>query len=72
VGQWIADQGRVDPAGIAEDLPADELERFCAEMESPAGRLRFLAPVAELPASPPWFARPGVPPGTHPPVWPPR
>jgi crotonobetainyl-CoA:carnitine CoA-transferase CaiB-like acyl-CoA transferase len=72
VGKWIVDHGLVDASSLAcvpEDLPEADLDRFCAEMDSPAGRLRFLAPVAEMPLTPPEFTRPGVAPGTHPAAW---
>ena len=73
VGKWILDRGRVGPAALADvpsELSDDELERFCAEMDAPAGRLRYLAPVAEMSVTPPRFVRPGVMPGTHPAAWP--
>ena len=70
VGQWIVDLGRVDAAGLAGELPDAELTGYLAETNSPAGRLRFLAPVAEMSLTPPRFARPAVPIGSHPPQWP--
>jgi crotonobetainyl-CoA:carnitine CoA-transferase CaiB-like acyl-CoA transferase len=72
VGQWIAERGllRRDRLGfVPEDLREAELAAFCAEMAAPAGRLRYLAPVAFMSATPPHFVRPGVMPGTHPAAW---
>jgi crotonobetainyl-CoA:carnitine CoA-transferase CaiB-like acyl-CoA transferase len=72
VGKWIVDHGRIpaaDRAGLAEDFPAAELAGFCTEMDSPAGRLRVLAPVAEMSATPPCFARAAVMPGADAPEW---
>ena len=74
-GKWITDRGSVDAAalvGLAPDLPADEIARLSEETLSPAGRIRHLKPVVELSATPPYWARPPVPLGTHPPEWPAR
>jgi hypothetical protein len=40
--------------------------------DTPAGRLRHLAPVLRLSETPPYWARPSVPLGYHAPVWPER
>jgi crotonobetainyl-CoA:carnitine CoA-transferase CaiB-like acyl-CoA transferase len=72
VGQWIAERGLLRPSRLGlvpEELREAELDQFCAEMEAPAGRLRYLAPVATMTRTPPHFVRPGVMPGTHPAAW---
>ena len=70
VGKWIVDRGIVeDYAGVPEDLPEAELEPLFAEMDAPDGRIRYLKPVLELSATPPYFDRPPVPLGYHPPAW---
>ena len=73
VGKWIVDFGEV-PAAELKDVPAEftveELERWSTVSETPAGRLRHLKPVVQLSETPPHWARPSVPLGYHPPVWP--
>jgi hypothetical protein len=54
------------------ELPPDELAPLLGEMDSPAGRIRFLKPVLELSATPPHWSRPPVPLGTHAAAWPQR
>ncbi len=75
VGKWIVDMGEL-PAGALADLPAEftsqELEQWSSETDTPSGRLRHLKPVVQLPDTPPYWARPSVPLGFHPPVWPAR
>jgi crotonobetainyl-CoA:carnitine CoA-transferase CaiB-like acyl-CoA transferase len=75
VGKWIVDLGEVDPVA-ARDAPAEfrpeELESWSMVSETPAGPLRHLKPVVQLPETPPYWARPAVPLGYHPPVWPER
>jgi crotonobetainyl-CoA:carnitine CoA-transferase CaiB-like acyl-CoA transferase len=70
VGKWIVDRGEV--AGF-DDLPKDlresELQPLFGEMDTPEGRIRYLKPVLGLSGTPPYFARPPVPLGYHPPVW---
>ena len=43
VGQWIVDRGvcRCERRGCRR-LPADELARYCEEMDTPLGRIRYL------------------------------
>ena len=73
VGKWIVDLGEV-PAealkGVAEEFTPDELERWSMVSETPSGRLQHLKPVVQLSETPPYWARPSVPLGYHPPVWP--
>ena len=75
VGKWIVDLGEV-PAdalkGVPEEFTAAELDRWSMTTDTPAGRLRHLGPVVKLSETPPYWARPSVPLGYHPPVWPPR
>jgi crotonobetainyl-CoA:carnitine CoA-transferase CaiB-like acyl-CoA transferase len=72
VGKWIADLGEPKRpwAALPEDLPQAELEPLYAEMDSPAGRIRYLRPVIRLSGTPPHWTRPPVPLGTHPASWP--
>jgi crotonobetainyl-CoA:carnitine CoA-transferase CaiB-like acyl-CoA transferase len=73
VGKWIVDLGEV-PAealkGVAEEFTPDELKRWSMVSETPSGRLQHLKPVVQLSETPPHWARPSVPLGYHPPVWP--
>jgi crotonobetainyl-CoA:carnitine CoA-transferase CaiB-like acyl-CoA transferase len=75
VGKWIVDLGEV-PAealrGVAEEFSREELERWSMVTETPAGRLGHLKPVVQMSETPPFWARPSVPLGYHPPVWPAR
>jgi crotonobetainyl-CoA:carnitine CoA-transferase CaiB-like acyl-CoA transferase len=64
VGKWIVDRGRVDSTA------AVELEGPTMETRSPAGVITHLKPVVEMSETPPFWARPPVPLGTHPPQWP--
>ena len=75
VGQWIAERGMLPEAEWRKaplDLPAEELAPLLGELDSPAGRIRFLKPVLELSATPPYWSRPPVPLGAHAPEWPDR
>jgi crotonobetainyl-CoA:carnitine CoA-transferase CaiB-like acyl-CoA transferase len=73
VGKWIVDLGEV-PEGSLRGLPtefsAEELDRWSMVSETPSGRLRHLKPVVSLSETPPFWARPAVPLGYHPPIWP--
>jgi hypothetical protein len=73
VGKWIVDLGEV-PAESVRNVPAefsaDELDRWSMVSETPSGRLQHLKPVVQLSETPPFWARPSVPLGYHPPVWP--
>jgi crotonobetainyl-CoA:carnitine CoA-transferase CaiB-like acyl-CoA transferase len=75
VGKWIVDRGEV-PAealrNIPEEFTAEELDRWSMTTDTPSGRLRHLAPVVQMSETAPHWARPAVPLGYHPPVWPPR
>lgn len=71
VGKWIADLGTIDDfASVPGELAGQELTSLLGEMQSPAGRILHLRPVLQLSETPPFWARPPVPPGTHPAAWP--
>ncbi|HYR35925.1 MAG TPA: CoA transferase [Burkholderiales bacterium] len=70
VGQWIVDRGMVAASGVEADVPAAELAGYCAEMDSPIGQLRYLAPVIQLSQTPGHWDRPPVALGTHRAEWP--
>ena len=75
VGKWLVDLGEVPEAALG-DVPADfdaaEIAGWSMVSQTPSGPLRHLAPVAQLSATPAFWARPSVPLGYHKPVWPPR
>ena len=75
IGQWIVERGTLPDAAwraAAPDLPAEELAPLLGEVDSLAGRIRFLKPVLELSRTPGYFSRPPAPLGAHPAAWPPR
>jgi crotonobetainyl-CoA:carnitine CoA-transferase CaiB-like acyl-CoA transferase len=75
VGKWIVDQGETQAASlhnVPAEFTAEELDRWSMASETPSGRLRHLAPVVRLSDTPPYWARPAVPLGYHPPAWPAR
>lgn len=59
-------------AGAPDGLEAEEIARLSTSSDTPYGRLTHLAPVVRLSETPARWARPSVPPGTHPPRWPER
>ncbi len=72
-GRWIVDRGSFAPgqfAGLPEDLPEPEVASLCTEVDAPAGRIRYLAPIVRMSETPPRWDRPPVPLGYHQAVWP--
>jgi crotonobetainyl-CoA:carnitine CoA-transferase CaiB-like acyl-CoA transferase len=69
-GMWFTRLGPVcDPTQTRGTGDPAEL---CVETDTPFGRLRHLKPALELSETPPYWARPTVPLGSHQPVWPDR
>jgi hypothetical protein len=72
-GRWIVDRGMVAGySDVAEDLPDGEIQRLTVEIATSLGRIRHLKPVLVLSETPPSWARPPAPLGSHPPEWPSR
>lgn len=74
-GRWLVSRGQVPESelrDVAKDFTPAEIERWSTTSETPVGTLRHLGPVLNLSETPPRWARPTVPLGYHPPVWPPR
>ena len=74
-GRWLVSRGEVPEGrldGVPKEFTAEELDRWSITSETPAGRLRHLAPVVQLSDTPARWARPTVPLGYHEPVWPRR
>ncbi len=75
VGKWIVDRGTLPRevyAGVANDLPEEELRALLAEMDTPFGRIRYMQLSALLSETPAFWSRPPVPLGYHAPAWPAR
>ena len=73
VGKWIVDLGEIPAAdlqGVPSEFTPDELASWSMVSDTPSGRLQHLKPVVQLSETPPYWARPSVPLGYHPPVWP--
>jgi crotonobetainyl-CoA:carnitine CoA-transferase CaiB-like acyl-CoA transferase len=70
---WLKGLGRVAASANARDLPdpkAEDVADLLMQSDTPFGRLEHLAPTVQLSETPPHWARPVVPLGTHDPVWP--
>lgn len=68
-GFWLRSLGRIDGVACKDPARADVLD--CLEESSSGfGRLSAVRHPATLSATPPHWARPSVPLGTHPPRWP--
>src|SRR5437762_14099341 len=72
VGRRILGRGTVPCSAVAADVPAAQLAKYCAEMDSPLGRITYLRPVLQLSHTPAQWSRPPVPLGTHRAEWPAR
>ena len=73
VGKWIVDLGEIPAAdlrGVPSEFTSAELASWSMVSDTPSGRLQHLKPVVQLSETPPYWARPSVPLGYHPPVWP--
>jgi crotonobetainyl-CoA:carnitine CoA-transferase CaiB-like acyl-CoA transferase len=71
--RWIVDQGiAAGYSDVADELPDEDVQRLTVEANTPLGRIRHLGSVLALSETPPFWARPPVPLGHHPPEWPPR
>lgn len=72
VGKWIVDRGVVPEEAwraVPADLPEEELRALLGEMRTPGGRIRYLKPVLQMSETLPFWTRPPVRLGYHPPVW---
>jgi hypothetical protein len=68
VGSWLRSLGRVD-AGFSLTRPS--MEPYLEASDSGFGRLVALRHAAQFSQTPAAWPRPSMPPGTHPPEWPP-
>jgi crotonobetainyl-CoA:carnitine CoA-transferase CaiB-like acyl-CoA transferase len=68
-GKWIVDRGAVAGfSSVPAELPGEELQKLLVQTRN----FTHLGPVLELSETPPFWARPPVPLGTHPAQWPDR
>jgi crotonobetainyl-CoA:carnitine CoA-transferase CaiB-like acyl-CoA transferase len=71
-GRWLAGLPRVEASAAAErppELPRSRLDELMMTTETPFGRLRHLAPAAQLSITPPCWERPTVPLDNDPAEW---
>ncbi|GAC1335329.1 MAG: CoA transferase [Bradyrhizobium sp.] len=71
-GRWLWNLGRVTEGLKTPDLPGEAVSGFLEEVPSGYGPLRAVGHSAALSITPPWWARPAMPLGSHPPQWPVR
>jgi hypothetical protein len=68
-GRWIDSLGRIEGAE-APQLLLEDIQDLLQTTPTPFGEMRHVAPAARLSETPPYWARPTVPLGTHLPEWP--
>src|SRR5262252_5808488 len=74
-GRWLVNRGELPEAALKDvpkEIPQTDIDRWSVESDTPVGRLRHLGPTVRLSETPPYWARPSVPLGHDPPVWPAR
>jgi len=74
-GRWLVDRGEVPTAALKDvlkEIPQADIDRWCIDSDTPVGKLRHLGPTVQLSETNPHWARPSVPLGYNPPVWPTR
>jgi crotonobetainyl-CoA:carnitine CoA-transferase CaiB-like acyl-CoA transferase len=66
---WIRALGHVGADAIVEPPTRAEIEAWSITRDTPWGRLGYLAPVAQMSATPPAWTLPSAPPGSHAAAW---
>jgi hypothetical protein len=69
-GLWLRDLGRVEGGANAPKLDRDMLKPYLQAYDSGYGKLVAMPHAAKFSMTPAHWARPSMPPGSHPPVWP--
>ncbi|HEY6432922.1 MAG TPA: CoA transferase [Acetobacteraceae bacterium] len=69
-GHWIRSLGRVADGFSSPSPSRAQIADLLEETPSGFGRLSAIRHAGHLSATPPHWARPSVPPGTHSPIWP--
>jgi crotonobetainyl-CoA:carnitine CoA-transferase CaiB-like acyl-CoA transferase len=70
--RWVTGLGRIASsiaAGAPQDLSPERIDELCIEADTAYGRIRYLAPIAQLSETPAQWDRPAVPLGHDPPTW---
>ena len=67
-GEWIKGLGRVDGTMLADPDRA-VFDDLMSVMATPFGEVRYLTPAEQLSETPPFYALPSAPFGTHQPCW---
>ena len=68
-GRYLQQLGRCGLQDNSGELSADEIAACMQEQQGPFGLMSAVAPADTLSLTPPFFASPSVPPGTHPASW---
>ncbi len=68
-GRWLQTMGLVEDGARAADVGAADLADCLVVTDTPFGRVRSVAGAARMTATPPFFAQPPVPIGTHAAEW---
>jgi CoA-transferase family III len=71
-GRWFWNLGRIADGLKTEDLKADAIRPFIADMPSGFGPLQAVSHAAKLSKTPAFWALPAMPIGSHQPQWPAR
>ena len=71
-GRWLWNLGRIDDGPRTRDLTGEAVMPYVEEVPSGFGALRSVRHSAILSKTPAFWARPAMPPGSHPPQWPAR
>ena len=69
-GQWLWDMGRIAEGLAVADLKGEMVKTFTEDMPSGFGQLSAVRHAAVLSRTPASWARPAMPLGSHPAVWP--
>lgn len=69
-GRWLRQMGRVEGGHACADPGFDDIRDMVELSPSGFGKLSAISHAAKMHLTPPRWARPSVPLGAHPPVWP--
>jgi crotonobetainyl-CoA:carnitine CoA-transferase CaiB-like acyl-CoA transferase len=69
-GHWLSQLGRLSDGFSASDPKLGDIGDLLEAADTPFGRVSYLRHAGALSETPPAWARPAVPLGTHAPVWP--
>jgi len=69
-GRWLQSLGRVEDGFDGGNVYEDDVDEFLEDSQSGYGMLTAVRHAAQLSETPAHWARPSMPLGSHPPVWP--